>query len=100
VDGGRTLYPAFAEGDRAEDLKRQGAAMKKILAADIGGTNSRLAYFQWTEEQSLSLIESKTMESLSKKIPVFLKVNEESGLGGAALCAVQRLKAAKFLSTT
>ncbi|MBI5603104.1 MAG: glucokinase [Deltaproteobacteria bacterium] len=33
--------------------------MKKILAADIGGTNSRFACFQWADDQSLSLVESK-----------------------------------------
>ncbi|MBI4763794.1 MAG: glucokinase [Deltaproteobacteria bacterium] len=37
--------------------------MKKILAADIGGTNSRFAYFQWADDQFLSLVESKWLKT-------------------------------------
>lgn len=41
----------------------KGISMKKILAADIGGTNSRFAYFQWAGGQSLSLVESKWLKT-------------------------------------
>jgi len=37
--------------------------MKIILAADIGGTNSRFAYFKLEENGSLSLVESRWIET-------------------------------------
>lgn len=37
--------------------------MRKILAADIGGTNSRFAYFSWEESEGLCLIESKWLKT-------------------------------------
>ncbi len=41
---------------------------------------------------------SGTMASLLKEIPLFLNTNEESGLWGAAVAAVKRLRARKDLS--
>ena len=37
--------------------------MKRILAADIGGTNSRFGYFKIEEEGQLSLVESRWIET-------------------------------------
>jgi len=37
--------------------------MKRILAADIGGTNSRFAYFTIEEKGTLSLVESRWIET-------------------------------------
>jgi glucose 1-dehydrogenase len=57
-----------------------------------GAIRTRINRAAW-ETPEAEFTYSKTMESLLSKIPVFLNVNEESGLWGAALRGVQQLKA-------
>lgn len=81
--------------------------MKTILAADIGGTNSRFTWFQSDPDANLSLKESIWLpigsgESFAQLLgqlqdsrytmPVFLMADQNSGLWGAAFYGQQLLR--------
>ncbi len=76
--------------------------MKNILAADIGGTNSRFAHFTLDEAGKLTLngtrwLETRGSKSLSHLLGLLNQSEfplplDQSGLWGAAFLAAQKLK--------
>ena len=61
--------------------------MKKILTADIGGTNSRFAYFQLQPNGSLSLVETHWLKTRDARS--FLQLLEQLGASEFALSPAQ-----------